>query len=493
MSTTAQPNRRETSLRETMEDNVLNPVAEEQRVSGWALLANTAGVGTTLTMLLIGGASSYLVGVKWTLVVAAVATLFGAVIGSLTGRVSHSTGMSSTVTARFHGLGATGSLLASLVFAVMILSFLALENVLLYNGTLFMLGWEATTTNAIGIYLLLTVAWIVLALFGLKLVQRTSLWLTLIAGSLLLVLVGVALSESGLSLGHVLAVQPDSVTTGAVSNALAGMIGFAGAMALTGADFARYARAPRDVRIMAIGGNVIVNFGVVALGAILYQAGDTVVARYLQDPAHAATANAAPGATMTEKVQTLAHTNAGAYFVILAGLLGFAIMYAAQVKAQAINAYAGSLALSNLFDALFRRTPSRIVMLVLGNVIALVCVWGGVLNVLQQLLAALGVATFSLTALMVTDFYVIRRRQPASTERIEQVNWAGVIAGLLGFAVPYTLQATGIFPLGFLLTLVVTPGAYILLRRTVLPEGTGTSTTEATTALREVGEETATA
>ncbi len=41
-------------------------------------------------------------------------------------------GTSSTVTARFYGLGTRGSALASLIFAFMILGFLALENALLY-------------------------------------------------------------------------------------------------------------------------------------------------------------------------------------------------------------------------------------------------------------------------------------------------------------------------------------------------------------------------
>lgn len=72
------------------------------------------------------------------------------------------------------GFGLRGSALASLVFTFMIVGFLPLENALLYYGTLFMFGLEPTTTNAIVIYGLLTVAWIVLTTFGLKLVQRVS-------------------------------------------------------------------------------------------------------------------------------------------------------------------------------------------------------------------------------------------------------------------------------------------------------------------------------
>lgn len=478
-----------TSMRDRMEDNVLNPVAQEERVSGWNLLANTAGVGTTLAMLLVGGTSSYVAGVGWTMLAAAVSAIFGSVIGTWTGQVSQSTGMSSTVSTRFHGLGAKGSSLASLIFAWMILSFLALENALLYNGTLFLFGWEPTLLNAVVIYTILTIAWILLALFGLKLIQISSLWLTIIAGALLVVILGIAVNRATQPFSEIVTQRPDDFGPGAFLAVLSGMIGFAGALSLTGADFARYARTKRDVTIMAVGGNIIVNFGVVTLGALLYQAGDTVVAQYLQVAGNEAVAASLAGATIAEKVQFLANTNAGAYFVILAGVIGFIVMYAAQVKAQAINAYAGSLSLANLFDSLFQRKPSRIVMLIIGNIIAMIAVYAGILGLLAQFLGALGVATFSLCSLVITDYFLIRKGRPAPTRRVEQFNWAGIIAMLLGFGVSYGLQITGILPIGFLLTLLITPVTYMVLRRTVLPEGTGTGMVSGTTALREAEED----
>ncbi len=477
-------------IRDRMEDNVLNPVAEEERVSGWSLLANTAGVGTTLAMLLIGGTSSYMVGVGWTMVAAVISATFGSLIGTGVGRVSQSTGMSSTVSTRFHGLGARGSALASLIFAWMILSFLALENALLYNGTLFLLGWQPTVLNAIVIYTLLTIAWILLALFGLKLIQVSSLWLTIVASALLIVILFIAVNRSTQPFAEIVTQRPADFGVASFLAVLSGMIGFAGALALTGADFARYARTKKDVAIMAIGGNIIVNFGVVSLGALLYQAGDTVVAQYLTD--HPALAESQMGDTITDKVHFLANSNAGAYFIILAGIVGFVVMYAAQVKAQAINAYAGSLSLSNLFDALFQKKPSRVVMLIIGNVIALVAVYAGILGLLVQFLAALGIATFALCSLVLADYFLVRKGQPASTRRVELFNWAGVIALLAGFLIAYVLQISGILPVGFLVTLVITPLSYVTLRRYVMPEGTGTRMVAGTTALldaEEIGEE----
>lgn len=471
--------------REKMEDNVLNPVAEHERVGGWALLANTAGVGTTLAMLLIGGTASYVVGVGWTAVGAAISATFGATIGTIMGLVSQSTGMSSTVSTRFHGLGARGSALASLTFAWMILSFLALENALLYNGTLFLFGWKPTTLNAIVIYSILTISWILLAMFGLKLIQKTSLWLTVLAGSLLFVVLGIAVRRAELPFDQIVSYVPAGTDLTAFLAVLSGMIGFAGALALTGADFARYARTKRDVKIMAIGGNIIVNFGVVTLGALIYQVGDTVMASYLSDPANAAVADSLAGADIAEKVQVLAHTNAGAYFVILAGIVGFIVMYSAQVKAQAINAYASSLSLSNLFDAAFNKKPSRIIMLVLGNVLAMMAVYANILGLLIQFLGALGIATMALCSLVIADYVVMRKGKETSTRVVEAWNWAGLIAIAVGFGTAYTLQVTGIIPVGFLVALVLVPFLYVILRRTILPEGTGTKMVPGTTALIE--------
>lgn len=479
-------NEAQRSVRTTMEDNVLNPVAEHERESGWALLANTAGVGTTLAMLLVGGGSSYVVGVQWTIAMAAVAAVFGAVIGVLVARVSQSTGMSSTVTARFHGLGHTGSALASLIFGWMILSFLALENVLLYNGILFVLGMAPSLVNAIVIYGLLTALWFVLAMFGLKLVMKTSLWLTILTFILMIVMTGIAITKAGMPAGQVLALAPATVTPTAVMGVLAGMCGMAGALSLAGADFARYARTKRDADIMAIGGSVIVLFIVISLGALLYQAGDAVVTQYLQDPANKVIADAQAGATIVEKVQSLAHTNAGAYFVMLAGMIGFLVMMAAQVKAQVINAYSGSLSLTNLVDALFHTKTSRILMLVLANVIAIAAVMGGILGMFVQFLGALGVATFSLCALIVADYFILRNQQDAALHKVERFNWAGIIAMVVGFVVSYGLMITGVTPLGFLVTLVLTPVLYIALRRSVLKEGTATDMVPGTVALHEI-------
>ncbi|MER5179116.1 hypothetical protein ABT009_12230 [Streptomyces sp. NPDC002896] len=457
-------------LRSRIEDNALVPVPADQRKSGWSLLFNTSGVGTTLVILGIGGGVSYTAGTRWGLAVGVIAAVFGAGLGWAIGHVCQVAGTSSTVTSRFYGLGARGSALASVVFAFMVLGFLALENALLYYGTLLMFGWSPTDLNAICIYGVFTVVWIVLTTFGLNLVQRTSAVLTVLSVVLILAVTAIAISKSSVGLGDIWSYTPQHASPDNVTAALAAIGGIAGALALTGADFGRYARTSKDVGVMAIGGSIVVNLVVVIIGTLIFMAGDSVVAAWLEDPANAGAAAAQAGDTTAQKLAFMSHSNVGGYFIVLAGVLGFVVMYAAQAKAQVINTYSGSLALSNLSDAVTRRSPGRFWMVVAGNVIGLLAIKGDILDLINSWLGVLGILTTSLCTLVITDFFWVRRRRPAPADRVENFNWAGILAMLAASTVAYTLTKTGVTHLGFLVALVLTGLLYPLLRA-VLPEG----------------------
>lgn len=460
----------EPALRSQMEDHALTAVPESERRSGWGLMTNTAGIASTLIQLAIGGTVTLIAGVWAGLLAGVVVAVFGGALGWLVGHVAYRSGTSSTVTARFYGLGTRGSALASLIFAFMILGFLALENALLYYGTLFMFGWAPSTLNAVVIYGLLTVAWIALTVFGLPLVQRTSTVLLIGFVALTVVLTFVALGQSGMTLGEVLSGGPvvpgfdsDVARFTAVLSILAGS---AGALALVDADFARYARSTRDVGILAVGGAVMIDIIAVALGTVIVHAGSPLVTEYLTaNPAVAATQG---GETVADKVAWMIANNAGAFFVVLAGTLGFVLMWVAQVKAQVLNTYSGSLSLTNLADGIFGRSPSRVVMVVVGNVIGLLMVAGDILGLIGSYLGILGVTTTALASVIIADYFIVRRRRVADPGEAEAVNWAGVVSVVGASLLGGVLQETGVTPLGFVVALVVVLVAYPVLRTTVL-------------------------
>ena len=175
-----------------------------------------------------------------------------------------------------------------------------------------------------------------------------------------------------------------------------------------------------------------------------------------------------PASRDLASVGGMVNNNSGAYFIVLAGALGFVLMYVAQIKAQVLNTYSGSLALSNLSDGLFRRHPGRVAMVVVGNLIGLAMVAGNILGLINSYLGILGVTTTALAAVIIADFFLVRRRTVVDPARVESVNWAGVVSVVVGSVVGGVLQQTGVFQLGFVVALVVVLALYPLLRRSVL-------------------------
>ncbi|MDQ0634325.1 cytosine permease [Arthrobacter pascens] len=451
-----------------VEDHALTPVPLSERKSGWGLMTNSAGIASTLVQVAIAAGVTMIAGVGWGILAGVVVAVFGGTLGWLVGHVAYVSGTSSTVTARYYGLGRQGSVLASLIFAFMILGFLALENALLYYGTLFMFGWTPTLLNAVLIYGVLTAVWILLTIYGMKVVQRTSIILLIAFVVLTVTMATVALANSPLSLGDILAAGPiggngnEMANFGVVISMLAGS---AGALALVDADYARYARSTRDVGILAVGGAIMIDIIVVILGAVIVHASANSVTDFLtQNTAAAATQT---GDSIAEKVSWMIANNTGAYFIIIFGITGFILMYVAQVKAQVLNTYSGSLSLVNLVEGLTGKRPSRLSAVIAGNIVALLMIAGNILGLLGSFLGILGVSTTALAGVIIADYFIVRKRKPVTGNETEAVNWAGVITVVLAAVIGSVLTEARVTPLGFLVSLVIVLVLYPVLRKFV--------------------------
>jgi len=352
----------------------------------------------------------------------------------------------------------------------MILGFLAIENALLYNGTIFAFGLEPSLLNAIVIYGVLTVAWILLTTFGINLVTRVSS--VLLVAFLVLLVYMVFRAGTATPIGETLSFGPLIPDLGdnaaRFQIALVALAGSAGALALVDADYGRYARTSRDVGILAIAGALAIDVLMVVTGTIIIYGSTPIVAEFL------VANNGVEATTAAQEASELAAANTGAYFIILSSVVGFILMYAAQAKAQVLNTYSGSLALTNFFDALFGWRPGRFFMVILGNIIGLLMVMGGILGLLQTYLGLLGILTTSFCGIMIADYYIVRRfapRRMRSTGTVDSVNWAGVISISVASVVSFVLAQSGVFVLGFLLALVITLILYPVLRMWVLKPG----------------------
>lgn len=478
--TPAVPTEGSADLRRSIQDSALNRVPDDQRISGWALAWMPMGIVTTLAVLLQGSMVAALVGGRLALVIAVLMAIFGSVVGWLLGHMAQRSGTSSTVTTRFHGLGVRGSALASAFLGFGIISALGLENALLYNGTLFLFGWDDTWLTKVAIYGFLTLMWIGLTTFGTALVRRVSGVLVVAFLFLLVYVVWRISAASAVSFGVALSQEPQTGDGGASEFITAMTILAVPAilLAVLGADYARWARSSRDVGVMMVSGNVMCQIVIVTLGVVIAYSATPIVEDYLVGRGLADVSGAAAQA------QEIAATNTGAYFVILASVGGFLLMYAAQVKAQILNNYTGALALDNLFDTLFSWRPGHFFSICAASLLGLLFVVGGILPYLHYYLNAMGTALSALAAVMISAYYVTRDRKDPSQD-VEKVNWAGVFSSVGATVIAMALAITGVFGLGFAVSFALAFAAYPLLRKTILPFGRWTTCVPATEALDE--------
>lgn len=468
------------TIAQAVEDHALVSVPMAERQSGFKLAMSPMGVATALVIFAIGGFTVLLSGFWIGLLAGFIATIVGYSMGYYLGKMTFQTGMSSTVTSRFFGFGVKGSSLGAAIFAFMILGFLALESALLYEGTLLMFNLQDTILVKISLYGVLTLAWILLAIFGLQLALRVSKYMIVIT-----------LVVTFYMIYHLYAVRgmdPMLVfnSTGSVaggfwpklSTALVLMGATAGTIALVTIDFARYCRNTQDVKVLAMAGPIMQNLIMIVLGGLVVIGGIPEVAEYLMHRQAGLSPQQA-----SEAAAGFAMTNTGAFFVVLAGWVGFVTIYAAQAKAQAINAYSGSLALVNLLDALTGKKPGRAFMVVLGNIFALMMIGAGILGQFVAWLSYLGCMTMGLCGVMLIDYYYVRKGQfSLQTAKVESCNWAGVITLIIASGIGIALIASKMFELGFFVTLGLTFLMYPILRK-LMPEGTATHFVEADVAL----------
>lgn len=450
-------------LKSRMEDHALEAVPAHAR-QGWLSLSwNTAGIVTTLIILFFGALTSFVAGIRIALAAGVFVAVIGSLMGWATGHIAFRTGLSSTVMARQFGFGQRGSIIGSVILGFMIIGFLALENALLYAGFRFAFGFADTLTNQVLVYGVLTLVWVLLTAYGFQLVSRVSSW-TLVAFLALLLFMtwrvvnqyaqGDVLGFGALFPPQVLQSMGADTDLGKFIFCVNILIGSAGALALVDADLGRYARSSTDIGIAAFLGNIAMSLGMVSIGGIFMYAGMGKMVEHYIGVARM-TPEAAQQAAMSPDGVT-------ATFLLFGGLAGVLLMVLAQGKAQVLNSYSASLALSNIFDALGRRM-GRVVMVVLANVIALLMIAMNILGQVQSWIEILGVITTAFATVMVVDYFWVSRGRGAPQEA---VNWAGIISTVLASVLAHYVLVS-LVPIQFFTSMVASALLYPILRKTV--------------------------
>ncbi|WP_211207983.1 purine-cytosine permease family protein, partial [Effusibacillus pohliae] len=456
-------------LHAVIEDHALEEVPESER-KGWLSLSwNTAGIVTTLIQLFFGALVTFAAGIKIGIMAGIFVTVIGGLLGWAVGHIAYKSGLSSTVMSRYYGFGNKGSLIASAIYGFMILGFLALENALLYKGFLFYFGIADTLAAKVIIYGILTVLWVLLTTFGFQLVARVSSLTLVLFLAVLLYMVGDVILSSGqswasvLSFGaqfppEVLAAMGADTDMGKFVFAINVLIGSAGALALVDADFGRYAKRSVDIGIAAFLGNIAMDIVMLTVGGIVMFAGMKQVTEYYIT---------VKGMDAVAAAQTALQSpdSIAAAFIIFGGLLGTILMVLAQGKAQVLNTYSGSLALSNFF-AVFNWRPGRFIFVVLGNIIGLIMLYGKILELVNAWITILGVITTCFAGIMIADYFIARSktgRQDTRQFGADEINWAGVVSTIVGVILAHYVL-NNLIPIEFFTSLIVSGVVYPLLR-----------------------------
>lgn len=435
-------------LKSKMDDHSLDAVPEEDRKNWLNLTWNTAGIVTTLVILFFGALVCFVAGVKIALISGVIACVFGTLIGFGLSRIAVETGYSNTLITRQHGLGVKGSVLASIIFGFLIIGMLALENALLYRGVLFFFEMGDTVANRIAIYGVFTLVWILFTAFGFKLVARFS---SVMLISFLLVLGWImadVLFQSPLSLAEAVlfgSQLPDEALAamGITSEwdkyvfAINILIGPACALPLVSVDYGRYAKSTAHATTAVAIGSFFQSVIVMIVGGVLMHAAADAMSAYFMNTQNLAAEEA------SQRVLNSPDSIA-AVFMVFGGVVGFVLMIIAQSKAQVLNCYSASLCLSNLFDALFGWRPGRFTFVIFANVIALMMLYGHILELVEAWLSLLGVLLSSLAGVILVDYYLVKpwlEMRATVTHDAENINWAGVITILASiFSAHYLLN-----------------------------------------------------
>ncbi len=399
-----------------------------------------------------------------------IVAIIGGLLGWGTGHIAYKSGLASGVMSRLYGFGLKGSVLASLIFGFMIIGFIAAENVLLYKGFLFYFEAEDSLTNQLIVYGLLTIAWILLTIFGFNVVTRVSS-ITLIGFLLVLfyMMFEIIMSSSEswrdlMSFGPQfsaeiqadLGTQSDWTKLIFVINILAGS---AGALALVDADLGRYSRSSMDIGIAAFLGNFALDVFMIFMGAVIMYAGMPALTEYYVNVG---------GLTETEAAAVAIENpdRVAAAFIVFGGILGTVLMVLAQTKAQVLNAYSSSLSLANLCDAIFAWRPGRYIFVISANILSLLFLYGDLLNWFNSFLVILGILTMCFAGIMLADYFIVRPRLGhENTEQygMDNVNWAGICSIPVAFLLAHYVLADYI-PIEILTALAVAFIVYPLLR-----------------------------
>lgn len=439
------------------QSSLFERVSPDQRLAWPDIASILSGVVSSLSKLMGGGIVAFYAGCQLGGVTVAITFALSFVLTYLVGRVTFEEGLPNNVASRLYVFGTKGSAAGSLIWIFLLVGVLAVGTVQLGNAILFAFGWDEAWMRW-GLFLCISCIWIFISLFGTKIIARMNAVFVVLLFCVMGYVVYLIAANGQMA---------DAVTHGIMIPGVDALSGFSysvnyaimtsGLLALFAADFTRFARKRRDLVPISLVGSL---FAIITyiFGALITYYGFDQAFQYFS----------AMGTYDEAGAANAAITNPGISLVLAGGGVGLAIICLSQMKVETSNSIGGANAVSNLFDSLFGIKLKWPIAVVIANLIGLIFIFGNILDQVNAFMSIGSILTIGWCVLLITDYYVVRGPMRVGSrhvplDRVEEVNWRGIVTLAVVTVVNVLLYTSGIVTVPFLTTAPMTFAVYVLL------------------------------
>ncbi|MEE3955995.1 hypothetical protein [Peribacillus frigoritolerans] len=364
------------------EDYALSPVPATWRYSWSSLIFSMLGGGTAAVFLALPAQLAGEFGLINVLLGMFVAMVIQTLLNYTLVKTASRTGLGSAFMSRGLALGFAGSAWTQIVYGASWLIFFATEGQILGDSL----------TAAFGIphwvsYCFVGAAFIPLVLYGIGFMARFQKWTfyVYILGMIALLWQVFTTPHIGSIIANEISSSQTNIGGIPLLGVIAAYIGLIGNVALGHADISRLAAT--DKSLLKGGKN-----GALWLSLIPYSLGAYIVF----------------GCFGLLFWLVTRDTNPGSNFVKLLGIIGLLLIIVTQLRINLLNAYSGSIALSNFFSR-FKFIPGRSTWAIVMVVVGTIMMFGDILGNLGQVLTFLGVFLTSWLGVILADLLINRK------------------------------------------------------------------------------------
>lgn len=394
-----------------LDDFTLSRVPMGARYSWLSVAMQRFGQLSCLSQFMVGALLGYGMTFKDAFLALTLGAVILEIVSIFVGIAGQREGMSTAMLARWTGFGRHGSSLLSLVIAISLVGWFAVQNAIFASGMQSLAGglpfWGWALACGLAVTLVVTFGFSAMA------------WLAYVTVPAFMVLAGWSIASALMT--HSLQSLVNSAAPGPSLSLTAGATMVAGSFiigAVVTPDMSRFNRSAFDVVRQTV---VSITFGEYLVGLI-----GVLLAH-------------AVGSADVVKI-----------IVTTTSFVGIIILVASTAKINDWNLYSASLGVVNFFQNVFGVAISRTTAtLVIGGCGTLLSLWGG-LQQFTGFLIVLGVAIPPVGGIMIVDYFVLRRQRAlldrsairgAVPDTSEAWNLPGLVSWAIGFLTGFYISA----------------------------------------------------